>query len=136
MSVVAIRQALETRLDLLTPQIPTAWENVEYSASSGTPFQRAYLLPGNNESPVFGSTELVRELGLFQISLYYPIGRGMKDVSERAELIRAWFPRGLTLVSGGVNVIIQKRASVAPANRDGEWTVLPLSIPYFANVFV
>ena len=136
MSLPEIRVALETRLNALVPAIDTAWEDVTYSPKSGVPYQQITLLPSEPGSPTIGSSELVRELGLLQVSLYYPIGEGMKRISERAELLRSWFPKGLTLSSGGVNVTISKRASVAPANRDGEWKVLPVSIPYFANVFV
>lgn len=136
MSVLAIRRALEDRLNAIVPSLPTAYENVEFSSVSGQPFQKAFLLPGNSESPTVGDAlDLVHESGIFQVSLYYPLGKGMKLISERVEVIREAFPKGLTLTSGGVDVRILKRASVAPANRDGEWTVIPVSIPYFSHVF-
>lgn len=136
MSVVLIRRALEQRLAALDAAFPTAWENQEYTPVSGTPFQKVFLLPNETQSPTFGSTELIRELGLLQVSLYYPLNKGMKDVGVKAEAIRAYFPKGLSLTSGGVTVQITKRASVAPAMREGEWTVVVVSIPYFANIFV
>ena len=136
MSVLAIRRALEQRLEALDPAFPTAWENVEFTPD-GNPWQKAYLLPNNPVSPAFSSTtELVREQGLFQVTLNYPFNKGMGDVYAKVEQVRAHFPRGLTLTSGGVNVQIEKRASVAPAMRDGGWIVVVVSIPYFANTFV
>lgn len=136
MSILAIRRALEGKLKLLEPAFATAYENAEFTPVSQIPFQKVFLLPNNSQSPTFGSTELVREQGLLQVSLYFPLNKGMKDVYTKAEAIRAHFPKGLTLTSGGVNVIIEKRASVAPAMREGEWLVVVISIPYFANIFV
>lgn len=135
MSILAIRRALEQRIEALEPTFPTAWENEEFEPGE-VAFQKVFLLPNNTVSPTFGSTELVREQGLLQISLYYPTTGGMEDVYTKVEAIRAHFPKGLTLTSGGVNVQIEKRASVAPAMRDGAWMVVVVSIPYFANIYV
>lgn len=138
MSLKLIRQALETRLNALGLPVGTvAWENVEFTPTSGTMFQKVSLMPSETVSLNKASTtELLREQGLLQVSVYGPLNKGMKDVYDRVELIRAQFPKGLTVTAGGVNVTISKRASVAPAMRDGEWIVVPVSIPYFANIYV
>ena len=56
MSVVAIRAALEARLNAMTPTLDTAWENTTFVPKEGTPYQRVYLLPAIPENPTSGNT--------------------------------------------------------------------------------
>lgn len=132
MSLLAIRRALETQLLALTPAIETAAENVAFEPKVGTPHQRIHLLPNNPSSPTLGTAELIKEQGILQVSLYYPQNTGTKAALERAEAIRGQFPKGLTLTSGGVNVTIAQRGSIAPAVMSDAWYVVPVSIPYFS----
>lgn len=133
MSQLAIRRALETRLAALTPALATAWENQHYTPAQGTPFQAVALLPAQTQNPVFGG-DFKREVGLLQVLLHYPTGTGAKAANERADSLKAHFPRGLSLTSGGVIVIIEGTPSIAPARDNGEWYMVPVSIPYFSNI--
>lgn len=138
--VLDIGNALEARLEALTPKV-TAYENATFDPSEKLTdedmfYQRAYLLPAASRSPTLGgTTELVEEKGIFQVSIYYRPDEGTAGARARAEAIRAHFPRGLTLTSGGVSVQIQQRASVGPAMSSDGWYVVPVSIPYFCYVF-
>lgn len=137
MSSVSIKLALEARLRAMPNGLPTAWENVNFTPQANVPWQRVYVLPAESFSPAFGAgSELVQESGLLQVTLCYPLGAGTTAVLTQAERIRAWFPKGLTLTAGGVEVQITKRASVAPANRDEGWVLCSVSIPYFSNLFM
>ena len=132
MSYVLIRAALETQLDTLTPALKTVWENVSFT-KPGSAFQRAYLLPANTSNPTYGDN-LAMESGIFQVSLCYPEGNGSIDALERAEALRAWFPRGLSLTSENVTVIINKTPSIAPAMYEPGLYVIPISIPFYSYV--
>jgi Bacteriophage related domain of unknown function len=135
--VIEIRNALETRLNAMSPPFPTAWENSGYVPQVGTPYQAVYLLPAQTENPTFAGTgqELAFEQGIFQISIYEPKSGGTQAAALRAAAIRDQFKRGLSLSSGGVTVVIARTASIASALLEADWYVLPVSIPYFAHVF-
>lgn len=136
-TIVSLQAALEARLNSLSPALPIAWENVVYAPTDvDAPYQRVNILPGESQNNTFGGggTELVMEVGIFQVRLYYPSGTGRGHAAARADLIRDHFPRGLAMAAGGITVIVQRTPSVAPALEEGDWYVLPVSIPYFANV--
>lgn len=132
MSYAAIRTALESRLNAMTPSLATAWENATFTPPS-TAYQRINLLPAETENPEFG--RMKRERGIFQVMLCYPANTGPKDAIARAELIRAQFARKTSMVSGSVTVQITKTPSIAPAIYEPGLYVIPVSIPYQADVF-
>jgi len=132
MSINSIRTALESGIAGMSPTIATVWENTEYTPVTGTPYQRLYLLsadPGNNE---FGPIHL--EQGIFQVSLFYPLGAGTAAAAARAELIRTTFKRFNTFSSGGVDVNIHKTPHIKQARRDEDRWMLPIDISYFAHL--
>ena len=125
----SIRAALETRLNSIASPLPTAWENVPFTQPI-TAFQRAYILPANSATPSFGDN-LSMESGLLKISLCYPEGTGPAAALARALSIRAWFPRGLSVTSGGITVRISSKPSIAPALYEPGLYVVPVTIPFF-----
>lgn len=135
MSAAAIRAALESHLNGMTPALTTAWENLPLTPVSGVPFQRASLLPADPANPTVGAGHY-RELGVFQVSLYYPINAGPIAATSRAELIRTRFKRSTTLTSAGITVTIDGTPTIASGFVDGDRWVVPVSIPYWANVFI
>lgn len=134
MSVVLIRQALETRLNTMTPALATAWEGVSFTPVTGTPYQQVNLLMATAENPTMGGT-MYRQSGVFQVLLCYPPSNGAKPAGTRAELIRDHFKRGTTLTSGSVEVLIEYTPSVMPAIIDGERYRLPVSIRWSADIY-
>lgn len=134
MSIVLIRQALETRLNTMTPSLATAWEGVVYTPVTGTPYQQVNLLSANAENPTIGGT-MYRQAGIFQVLLCYPPSNGAKPAATRAELIRDHFKRGTTLTSGSVEVLIEYTPSILPAIIDGERYRLPVSIRWSADIY-
>ena len=135
MSAKAIRAALEAYLNTMSPALATAPENVNYTPTSGTPFQRINLLRANPENPTIGTTHY-RELGVFQVSLHYPMNAGPSPAETRAELVRTHFKRGTTLTNSGITVTIDGTPTIASGFVDGDRWVVPVSIPYWANIFI
>ena len=133
MSLKQIKAALETRLKAMPNSLATAWENVSFNPPAD-PYQRADLLPGAPENPTLGDA-FYREVGIFQVTLFYPLDGGGGVVYAMAEAVRDWFPRGLTLTSGGISLTISGTAEISPKYRDNDRFVLPIRIRYFAHIF-
>lgn len=132
MSVVAIRAALETALNGMNPTIATAWENVAFTPTPGTPYQQVNVLFAEPENNEYGSRH--REIGYMQVKLMYPLQNGTATAAARAELIRTTFYRGATFTSGGVTVVIEKTPEVSPGSVEGDRYTIPVKVRFFANV--
>lgn len=137
MSLSQIRAAFETELAGMSPALATAWENVVLSPkpAAGTPYQIAKLMPAEPENPTYGDG-FYRERGYFQLNLCYPTKQnpGAGPSIARAELLRETFPRGKTLIAGGVTVIVERTPEIGVGFSDGDRYVVPVRIRYFANV--
>lgn len=133
MSAVAIRAALESALDGMSPALATAWENVEFTPTVGTPYQRVFLLMAQPQSLEM-SQHLHRERGFLQINLCYPLNAGAGVPMARAELIRDTFLPTSEHVSGGVTVFIDGLSEIAPAAVEDDRFVLPVRVRFYAHV--
>lgn len=135
MSYKLITAAFVKRLNEMVSPLPTqtAWENVSFDPPVGI-YQKAFILPANTSNPTYGDN-LKRETGIFQVSIYAPSGNGSGLALDRAEIIRDWFSRGLSLVNDSVTVRILRTPSIAPAIQDEKNYIIPVSIPYFCDVF-
>jgi hypothetical protein len=134
MSQLLIRQAFEQRLAALSPNISTAYENAAFTPDNGTAYQQLNLLPGQPDNSTLGSGHYI-EVGLFQITLCYPNNSGPKDAYTQAELIKAWFKRGTSMVDGGVTVNVIRTPAIAPPMQDTDRYKLPISIYYQADIY-
>ncbi|MGT2429246.1 phage tail terminator-like protein [Cupriavidus basilensis] len=151
MSNALVRKGLETRLNTMAQPLATAWQNVPFTPTPGTPYQQVHLLFAPPENPAYGS--YYREVGVFQVSLMYPQGAGPSAADARAMAIRDWFARGTTIhvfpdgssmvldfqsqsyqVDTGIDVIVQRTPAIADGYPDGDRWRVPVSIPFFASV--
>lgn len=131
MSDVAIRAALEKRLDAMAPALATVWENMPYEPVNGTPYQKVDLLRAQPENPTIDS--FVRKHGIMQVSLFYEQMKGPGAAEARADAIVAWFPYRLSLIEAGVTVFIDGTPWVKAGSPDGDRWMVPVLIPYHAN---
>lgn len=144
MSIVSIRAALEAAVMAITPAIDTVFEGGAFKLAAGSPYQGAYksvagqeyqklqMLPADPDGRETGPNR--QERGVFQVSLFYPLLKGPGPATSRAELIRATFGRGTSLTSGGVTAHVLDWPAIAPGYEDGDRWVVPVSIPYRAQV--
>lgn len=135
MSIVKIRAALENHLATMAGALNISYENAQFSPTSGTPFQVVNLLPATTENPSIGA-ELHRELGIFQVTLHYPVNAGSANCATMAENIRTRFKRGTTITRDSVTVMIDSTPSINRGRIDGDRWVVAVSIPYMANIFI
>jgi hypothetical protein len=133
MSVLpAIRIALEEQLAAATSGIQTASENTPFVPTTGTPFQQLFLLPATPANLEIGPAYV--EQGIFQINGFWPKDRGPAAATAWAEQVRAAFPFGATLTSGGVTVHIINTTEIGPARPDGDRFMVPVKIRWDARI--
>lgn len=135
MSQLKIRQALEKNLAAMLPALATANENADFTPTTGTPYQKVNLLPAMVDNSTMGINHY-REVGVFQVTLCYPISAGTNAAYTRAELVKTQFKRGTTLTQGGVDVVVIYTPSVSPPYQSGDRYCLPISIYYQSDIFI
>jgi hypothetical protein len=134
MSMLVIRQQLETAIAAAAAgQIVTVFENVFYEPIKDTAFQRVDIMLATPENPSIGDN-FYREKGFVQFTLYYPLAVGVGDGAAWAQALRTAFPRGRSFVTGKVTTVISETLASLPAIVVGDRFVMPLRMPFFANV--
>lgn len=132
MSYKTIRKLLETRLNALTPPLPTSYENTNFTEPTGA-YQKVQLVPIKALNPVMGD-DYYREVGEFQIFLAYPRNNGTADAAERADLLKQHFSRGLTMQEGNVRVHILQTPRIAGGMIVNDRYVVPVIVRYEVEV--
>lgn len=133
MSLTAIRAALETTLNAISPALTTIWENTEGTPVNGTAYQRVFLLPGPPLNLEIGPS--YTEQGYLQVSLYYPLGTGPAAATARAEAIRAAFKFASTHTASGVKVLITATPEIGPARTEDDLYFLPVRVRFEAQIY-
>lgn len=132
MSIAAIQSALEKRLLTLTPQLPTAWENVTFTPPSSM-WQRVNHLINVPRDLALERT-LRMDRGIFQVTVHAPINTGRLAAMQRAELIRDHFAPVLMLTEGAVRVDIVDTPRIASPMPDEAWWAVPVSVYWSAFI--
>jgi hypothetical protein len=69
------------------------------------------------------------------VTLVYPVGTGVGTLMARAELIRSYFKKGITLVNSGVKVIIADTPEFGYLQGSSDNVSLPVKIGYRADIY-
>ena len=133
MSLTIIRAALENRLAALTPALATSYENAVFTPVNDVPYQRVSLLPANPDNSMAGSKTYL-EVGIFQVTLCYPIKAGTAAASTKAEAVRTHFKRGTSLVESGLTVLITNTPRLSPAMVEGGRYCIAVSVTYQTQI--
>lgn len=134
MSNLNIRRAFEERLALMTPELSTQYENKAFTPVVGTPYQKAFLLPAQPENPTMGDAYR-RYVGVFQVTLCYPINTYAVDVQTRAEAIANHFKRATSMTEAGQTVLVLRTPTISPAFITDDRYNLVISIFYQSELF-
>lgn len=133
MSQLSISAAFEKKLAELTPILATAYENVDFKPATGTAYQRVKLLPTLPDNNVIAS-EYYRELGLFEIVLFYPQNFGSGAAKSRADAIKTHFKRGTAMNEDGLIVKVNRTPNVSQAFKNDDRYVIPITISYYVEI--
>lgn len=133
MSIPTIRKTIEQKLAALSPAVSTAYENKPFTPVTGTPFQRVNLMPNTPDNTTQGGASYI-ERGIFQIMLCYPINTGPAAAEAQAQLTRAHFKRGTSMVEAGIAVVVTDTPRVASGMIDDNRFCIPISVPWQAQI--
>jgi hypothetical protein len=129
----SIRAAFEKRLKTIASPLPIAYENVEFKRPASGTFFEFFLMPATPVDAVMGS-EFYFEVGIAQITLIFPGGKGAGPAEGKAQVVRELFPMNLTLVEDGISIIVTGTPAQARGYPDGgDWRV-PVSVSWQAQI--
>ncbi len=132
MSNSKIKQVVETYLKSLTPDFPTAWENVNFKPPAG-PFQVPTFLfaepdnRGSKDSPYL-------QRGLCTINLAYPTNQGGGAAQAKAEDLKEHFKAGTTIAADDFNVIVEKTPEITGGNIEESRYIVRVRVRFFAYI--
>ena len=74
--------------------------------------------------------------GIYRVQvLLTDLNKGPATIETLAEELINWFPRGLSLVSGGVTVNFDNTPSMSSIDNDANWVYVSVDIPYRMEVY-
>lgn len=133
MSIAEAQTAVRRRLAALTPSLPTAFEGIPFVPPTGM-YQRLQFVINPPTDPTFG-TYFHRENIQVQIFVADKLDVGTAGAIARAELLRDWFYKGLTLTESGVRMHVLRTPQIAGAAVTNDRIIVPVLIPLTVEVY-
>ena len=129
---MGIRSILEQKLATISPSLGTVYENLPssaYTPIAGTPHQTVHLLYADSEDLCI-TNDMIKDQGIMQVTLYYPLAQGSLNIETRAKLIRSTFTNALNLTDGTDTVKISKTPDIKNMGVMSDRYVYVVSIYY------
>lgn len=131
MSIPKICALLETRLQALSPAVPTAFENVPFDPADGALYQRVNHLI-NTPRDLAITLDIPEQRGILQVMVCAPLGAGRGAAQARAQAIADHFAPPQRLTGTGVYVELLKTPAIASGLKADERWCIPVSITWSA----
>ncbi|MEN6621312.1 MAG: phage tail terminator-like protein [Smithella sp.] len=133
MSIIEAQTAVRRRLAALTPSLPTAFEGIPFTPPTGM-YQRLQFVINSPTDPTFG-TYFYRENIQVQIFVADKLDVGTTGAITRAQVLRDWFCKGLTLEENGVRMYVLSTPQIAGASVAGDRVIVPVLISLTVEVY-
>lgn len=133
MSITTAQTAVRRRLAALTPSLPTAFEGIPFTAPTGM-YQRLQFVISPPTDPTYG-TYFHRENIQVQIFVADQLDVGTAGAFSRAQVLRDWFYKGLTLEESGVRMHVLRTPQIAGASVTSDRIIVPVLIPLIVEVY-
>lgn len=138
--VDAIASALETRLKAF-PGKPLqasgaeaiAWENYNFTPETDRPYLSVFVLFAEPDDKGSADTTYIQS-GYMQIGLHYPTNKGPGPARLQAKALRRYFPKGLSLVAGGVTTIVERVPTIGRGTNEEGRYVIRVTVRFFAQL--
>lgn len=131
MSILKICALLETKLLALSPQLPTVFENQEFTPTAGVVYQRVDHLI-NTPRDLAITLDILEWRGILQVMVCAPMGAGRGGAQAHAQLIADHFEPAQTLAGTGVRIELLKTPAIASGFKAHERWCVPVSISWSA----
>jgi hypothetical protein len=127
-----IMEALFGRLAalVLTPVLPIAWPNLTLTPPTTGKFLRVQFIPNIANRVFIGSDEPHQLMGLFQVSVCWPLNAGEGAPRDIAGTVAGQFPADLRLDVGGLSVRVTKRPDVDDLLIEDSRVQIPVTIEW------
>ena len=126
-----VQSALNDALYDAFPTSPIAWENTNYNPTVGTLYLRPWFLPAETDVICIGGIPPWQSRqGVFQVSVFSPIGAGFGAAKSKATEVVAAFQANSSFVYNGLTVIVRKSWPGPGIQEDNGWYHVPVSIRY------
>lgn len=132
-AIIKIKRACEKHLASLNPNLPTAYEGVNFTPPDSM-YQMVQFVPINPENPSLGDGYF-RERVDVQIFVVGVSGKGTTDTLTRAELIAEQFKRGTTLIEDGSTLKILRTPKISGSMISEGRVVVPVVFSVVTDVF-
>lgn len=123
-----IAEALYAGAKIATDGIGQSWENMSYEPIEGEPYARM-TFPVHLVDPGMGVDGLNMHRGIFEVSLFYPLGAGILPMLRKADEVGGVMGRGSEFIFGSAKVRVES-ISRGPLIYDKAWAQLPLNIKW------
>ncbi len=132
-----ISAALDAYLqsELTGNTLDIAWEGVAYDPQTGRPYLRVSLSGYNRTPQGPGSNTIFLEMGVYSVTVVWPVGEGKAPLLAEADKIRAMFPRNLSLTLSGQAPLVVQATSLGPAFNSGDWLNVPVTVRWITSEF-
>lgn len=134
MSVFAdISYMLDTHLGGMTgkPNL-IAWENRVVEPVKDELYIRPTLISGDVNQATLGESGTDMNIGIYQVDVFAPSGKGKKEAIEMADLIANRFKRGTDLTHNGRTLRTRSVSRQVAVNDINGWFMIPVEINYIA----
>lgn len=133
MAIVEAKIAIRNRLSQLIPKYPTAFEGVSFTSPNSI-YQRLQFVISPPTDPVFGKG-YYRENIEVQIFVVDVLDNGTEAAELRAEQLRDWFFKGLTIIEGNYRIHILRTPHVSSAAVAADRIIVPVLIPVTVEIY-
>lgn len=131
MSIPKICALLESKLLALSPQVPTAFENQDFTPQAGAVYQRADHLI-NTPRDLAITLDITQWRGIFQVLVCAPLGNGRGAAQSRAQAIADHFTPPQTLTGTGVRLELLATPAIGQGFKSDDRWIVPVSISWTA----
>jgi len=111
-----------------------AWENIDFAPITGVPYQTGTMVRAKPDNPEMGAS--YRDRGFYQTDCAFPSQIGTATAEARAEAIQLAFKRGTTLTSGSTTLMVMETPYIMAGYPSPGCFIVPVRIPYEAQVTV
>ena len=121
-----IQIALDSRLNQMPTQIAIAWENTQFTPVKDQPWARPTVMNGPSSTVNITNGNILRP-GIYQVDLFYPSGKGTKDLMNKLDELFTLFKDSPYLTVGETTVIVRS-ISITKKSIDTIWVTASLKI--------